>query len=63
MSEPTNRSIVEGTLAQLLGGSLASTIVLGLASAKIYLAAGFESSFGTLLSVIAYIAWKQLRKR
>lgn len=60
---PKSRGIIEGTIAQLLGGSLASTIVLGLASAKIYLAAGFESAFGTLLSVIAYVTFRALRKR
>lgn len=65
MSEDQSMSktqgIIEGTLAQILGGSLASTIVLGLASAKIYLAAGFESAFGTLLGVIVYIIFKSLR--
>lgn len=59
---PTGQSILEGTLAQILGGSLASVIVLGLASAKIYLAAGFESAFGTLLSVLFYLVWKNLRR-
>lgn len=63
--KPDRRSsgIIEGSLAQILGGSLASTIVLGLASAKIYLAAGFESAFGTLLSVLAYIGWRSLRRK
>lgn len=55
MSEerPTGKSIMEGTIAQLLGGSLAGTIVIGMASFEHYMAAGFESAFGTLLSVIA----------
>ena len=61
--KPSGKSIIEGTIAQVLGGSLASTIVLGLASAKIYLAAGFESAFGTLLGVVCYIAFKWLRRR
>lgn len=60
--KPTGRSILEGSLAQLLGGSIASVIVLGLASAKIFLAAGFESAFGTLLSVLCYLCWKNLRR-
>lgn len=58
---PTGRSIVEGTLAQVLGGSIASTIVLGCATFKFYFAAGFESAFGTLLGVICYLGWKSLR--
>lgn len=61
--KPTIRSIVEGTLAQMLGGSLASTIVLGLASFGHYMAAGFESAFGTLLGMLFYLTWKGLRKR
>ena len=61
--ERRSAGILEGSLAQILGGSLASTIVLGLASAKIYLAAGFESAFGTLLSVLAYIGWRKLRSK
>lgn len=61
--KPTGRSMIEGTLAQILGGSLASTIVLGLASAKIYLAAGMESALGSLFSIVCYLSWKTLRKR
>lgn len=61
--EPTGRSILEGTIAQVLGGSLASVIVLGLASFKVYLAAGFESAFGTLLGIVAYIMVKNWRMR
>jgi hypothetical protein len=61
--KPTGVSIMEGTLAQVLGGSIASTIVIGMASFKIFMAAGFESAFGTLLSVICYLLWKNLRAR
>lgn len=61
--KPTGKSIIEGTIAQILGGSLASTIVLGMASFKHYMAAGFESSFGTLLGVVVYIVWKSMRAR
>jgi len=56
------QGILEGTLAQIAGGSLASSIVIGLASFKIYMAAGFESAFGTLLSVVFYVAWKNMRQ-
>jgi hypothetical protein len=56
-------SVIQGTIAQLLGASLASTVVLGLASAKIYLAAGFESAFGSLLSIIAYLCFRGLRRK
>lgn len=67
MSEPeeklAGRGIIEGTIAQVLGGSLASTIILTMASFKIYVAAGLESSLGTLASVAFYICYKSLRKR
>lgn len=59
--KPSGRSIIEGTIAQILGGSLASTIVLGLASFGHFFAAGFESAFGSLLGVLCYIAWKKTR--
>lgn len=61
--KPTGKSIMEGTLAQVLGGSIGSTFVLGCASFKIYFVAGFESAFGSLLSVAAYLIWKGLRSR
>ena len=60
---PTGRSIIEGTMAQVLGGALGSVIVLGMASFGHYMVAGFESAFGTLLSVICYITFKALRIR
>jgi hypothetical protein len=59
--KPTAKSIIEGTIAQVLGGSLASTIVLGMASFDHYMAAGFESAFGSLLGVLCYIVWKKMR--
>ncbi len=67
MSEETTvtkgQSILEGTLAQVAGGSLASTIVIGLASFDVYMAAGFESAFGTLLGVVFYVVWKNMRAK
>lgn len=65
MSDETPKTypIIEGTLAQILGGSLASVIILTLASFKIYVAAGLESSLGTLASVVFYIVWKNLRAK
>ena len=60
---PTTRSIIEGSLAQILGGALATTIVTGMASYGHYMQAGFESSFGTLIGVVGYIAFKSLRAR
>lgn len=60
---PTKQSILEGTVAQVLGGALGSTIVLGFATFKFYFAAGFESAFGTLLSITFYLIWKNLRSR
>jgi hypothetical protein len=62
-SAPTNKSIMEGSLAAALGGSAASVIVLGLASFGFQFAPGFESAFGTLLTVLAYIGFKKLRQR
>jgi len=56
------QGIIEGTIAQALGGSIASVIVLGCASFGHFFAAGFESAFGTLLSVLSYIGFKNLRK-
>lgn len=61
--KPTSKSIFEGTLAQILGGSLAGTIVIGMASFGHYFAAGFESAFGTLLGILAYISFKSLRSK
>lgn len=61
--KPTGKSIVEGTIAQVLGGSLASTLILTLASFHHYVAAGLESALGTLFGVIAYLGWKSLRAR
>lgn len=55
--------IIAGTAAQLLGGSLASTFVLTLASFKIYLAAGLESALGSLLSIVGYLCFRGLRRR
>lgn len=60
--KPTKQSIVEGTIAQTLGGAVASVFVLGCASFGHYFAAGFESAFGTLLGVVSYIGFKSLRK-
>lgn len=60
--KPTKQSIVEGTIAQALGGSLGSVIVIGCASFGHFFPAGFESAFGTLLGITAYIAFKSLRK-
>lgn len=62
-STPSNKSIVEGSIAAALGGSTASVIVLGLASFDFQFAPGFESAFGTLLTVLAYITFKKLRQR
>jgi hypothetical protein len=61
--KPTGYSILEGTMAQALGGSIASVFVLTLASFHIFLAAGMESALGSLLSVIAYLAVKTWRIR
>lgn len=61
--KPTPASMIEGTLAQTLGGALASVIVLGMASFDHYMAAGFESAFGTLLGIGCYLGWKGLRRR
>lgn len=60
--KPTKQSIIEGTIAQSLGGALASVVVIGCASFGHYFAAGFESAFGTLLGIGSYIAFKGLRK-
>jgi hypothetical protein len=57
------QGILEGTLAQIAGGSLASTIVIGLASFDVFMQAGFESAFGTLLGVVFYIVWKNMRAK
>lgn len=64
MSEqkPSNKSIIEGSLAQILGGSTASVIVLGAATFGFQFAPGFEIAFGTFLSVACYIAFKKLRQ-
>ena len=61
--KPTGQSVIEGTVAQVLGGSLASTIILTMASFHHYVAAGLESALGTLFSVICYLGWKGLRMR
>jgi hypothetical protein len=58
---PTSRSIVEGTIAQVLGGSMASVIILTMASFGHYVAAGLESALGTFFGVLFYIAFKSLR--
>lgn len=60
---PTTRSIVEGSLAQLLFGSAATVIVLTFASFGHFFPAGFESAFGTLLSTLGYIFIKSLRAK
>lgn len=57
----TGMGILQGSLAQVLGGSLAATIVIGLASFDIYMQAGFESAFGTVISVLAYLIFKGTR--
>jgi hypothetical protein len=57
-----SQSIIEGTLAQTMGGALASVIVIGLASFGHFFQAGFEAAFGTLISATCYIAFKGLRK-
>jgi len=56
-------SVIAGTLAQLLGGSLASMIVIGLSSFDIYMKAGFESAFGTFLGIVGYLGFRALRRR
>ena len=61
--KPTGQSILEGTLAQMLGGAVATMIVTMLASFHIYLAAGFEAAFGTTLSIAFYLCVKRLRAR
>jgi hypothetical protein len=61
--KPTGQSILEGTLAQILGGAVAIMLVTGLASFDIYMKAGFETAFGTVLSVSFYLGFKQLRRR
>lgn len=62
-STPTNKSIMEGSIAATLGGSAGSVIVLGLASFGVEFVPGFESAFGTLLSVLGYITFKKLRQK
>lgn len=61
--KPTGQSILEGTLAQMLGGAVATMIVTLMASFGIYMAAGFEAAFGTTLSIAFYIFVKRLRAR
>lgn len=61
--KPTGKSIIEGTLAQFFGGALASTLVIGLSSFDIEFKPGFETAFGTLLTIIAYLSWKGFRRR
>lgn len=61
--KPTGQSILEGTLAQLLGGSIAVLISTTLASFDIYMKAGWETAFGTVLGILGYIQFKTLRKR
>lgn len=60
---PTRQSIIEGTLAQALGGGVSIMIVTGLASFDIYMKAGFETAFGTVLGIAFYIKFKTLRRK
>ncbi len=65
--EPTEprtkgQNIVEGTIAQALGGSLATVIVGLFASFNHFFPAMFESAFGTLLGILSYLIFKGLRK-
>jgi hypothetical protein len=62
MTTPTKQSIVEGTIAQALGGSVASVLILSCASFDVYFAAGLESALGSLFGITAYIGFKSLRK-
>lgn len=59
--KPTNKSIFEGSIAQILGGSVAATIVGIFEAFGHYLPAKLESGFGTVFSIIAYIVFKKLR--
>jgi hypothetical protein len=56
------QSITEGTIAIALGGSVATFIVGVCESFNHFFPAKVESSFGTLLGILAYIAFKGLRK-
>lgn len=60
---PTGYSIVEGTIAQALGGSVATLIVLTLAAFKHYLPAGYESALGSFFSIVLYLIWKGSRMK
>ena len=59
--KPTTYSIIEGTIAQALGGSAASLFVLTLAAFKIYLPAGYESALGSFVGIVTYILVKTWR--
>ena len=61
--KPTGRSILEGTLAQILGGALGSFTATTLASFHVFMVAGWESAFGSLCGIVAYISFKSLRRR
>jgi len=61
-TKPTKRSIVEGSLAIALGGSVAATIVGIFEAFGHFLPAKFESGFGTTLGIVGYICFKTLRK-
>jgi hypothetical protein len=56
------KSITEGTIAIALGGSVATFIVGVSESFGHFFPAKVESSFGTLLGILAYILFKGLRK-
>ena len=60
---PTGYSIIEGTIAQALGGSAASVFVLTLAAFKVFLPAGMESALGSFVSIVVYIGWKSMSAR
>ena len=60
--KPTKQSIIEGTMAQALGGSVATMIVGVCASFNHFFPAMFESAFGTFLGILSYIIFKGMRK-
>ena len=60
--KPTNKSIIEGTTAQALGGAVAVLFVTTLASFDHFLQAGAESALGTVFGIVFYFAFKKLRQ-
>lgn len=61
-TKPTKQSIIEGSLAIALGGSVAATIVGAFEAFGHFMPAKFESGFGTTLGILGYIFFKILRK-